>query len=150
MKITAITKPINKSHKVLLGTIAATALALMPMSNLNAQETNKDKVESVSNKSSFTDKNILGLLALGAITLGGICALGHNSEKQQNKKSIMRVIKNLEKSRNNYWETLEYYDRKHKSFPRIGSYCLEEKICIIKIAELDREIKKYKKLLNSK
>ena len=57
MKVNAITKPIqqmakpmSKPRKALLSAVAATALALTPMTTLNAQETGKEKVENVDSK----------------------------------------------------------------------------------------------------
>ena len=52
MKVSAIAKPIQKKakpmfkpKKVLLSAVAATALALTPMTTINAQEAEKEKVE---------------------------------------------------------------------------------------------------------
>ena len=57
MKVNAITKPIqqitrpmSKPRKAVLSAIAATTLALTPMTTLNAQEAEKEKVENVPEK----------------------------------------------------------------------------------------------------
>ncbi len=57
MKISAVakpfqqlTRPMSKPKKAILSAVAATALALTPMTTLNAQETGKEKIENAEAK----------------------------------------------------------------------------------------------------
>lgn len=79
MKVSAITKPIqqiarpmSKPRKAILSAVAATALALTPMTTLNAQEVNKEKVEIPAAKKTEKMMNVANWLfgAISAMLLG--------------------------------------------------------------------------------
>ena len=95
MKISAIRKPVqsvsknfSKPRKALLGAIAATTLALTPMTTLKAQDTNtvKTAVEKTTTEKSTIISLICGYLA-GLTTAGGIGIITHKSKTNKNDLS---------------------------------------------------------------
>lgn len=100
----------QKTKKALLGAITATALALTPMTNLNAQEANKEKIENVSEKTPTAKKNILSLLGLSATTLGGMFALGNKLDKMEDEKSIKKIKKAAKIRRNKELQKIKEND----------------------------------------
>ena len=103
MKISAIAKPIqqiarplSKPRKAVLSAIAATTLALTPMTTLNAQEANKEKVEIPAAKKTENLMKIASCLfgAICVTLLGGII-YNHKFSKEQAKENNDNQTKNI-------------------------------------------------------
>ena len=103
MKVSAITKPIqqiarpmSKPRKAILSAVAATALALTPMTTLNAQETGKEKVEIPAAKKTENLMKIANCLfgAICVTLLGGII-YNNKFSKEQAKENNDNQTKNI-------------------------------------------------------
>ena len=107
MKVNAITKPIqqiakpmSKPRKALLSAVAATALALTPMTTLNAQETGKEKVENVDSKK--TNAFMTAYCALSGVVITAMLGLTiYNYRFLKNYKNENQTKENnIEQSKN--------------------------------------------------
>lgn len=99
--IQQVTKPMSKPRKALLSAVAATALALTPMTTLNAKETVKEKIENVYEKS-FGGKIavlVLGLIGLSGATFGVAKAIEKDWEKECEEKRQQNEARFEEKQR---------------------------------------------------
>ena len=94
--IQQVTKPMSKPRKAILSAVAATALALTPMTTLNAQEVNKEKVEIPAAKKTENLMKIASCLfgAICVTLLGGII-YNHKFSKEQAKENNDNQIKNI-------------------------------------------------------
>lgn len=108
MKVKAITKPIqqivrpmSKPRKAILSAVAATALALTPMTTLNAKETVKEKIENVYEKSLWGKIAVLvlGSIGLSGATFGVAKAIEKDWEKECEEKRQQNEARFEEKQR---------------------------------------------------
>ena len=94
--IQQITRPMSKPRKAVLSAIAATTLALTPMTTLNAQEVYKEKVEIPAAKKTENLMKIANCLfgAICVTLLGGII-YNHKFSKEQAKENSDNQTKNI-------------------------------------------------------
>ena len=94
--IQQVTKPMSKPRKALLSAVAATALALTPMTTLNAQEAEKEKVEIPATKKTENMMKAANWLfgAICVTLLGGII-YNHKFSKEQAKENNDNQTKNI-------------------------------------------------------
>ena len=94
--IQQITRPMSKPRKAILSAVAATALALTPMTTLNAQEVNKEKVEIPAAKKTENLMKIANcLFGVICVTLLGGIIYNHKFSTDQAKENNDNQTKNI-------------------------------------------------------